>query len=187
MVVVDAVVQSCSLSNRRQHPHPNPLPGGEGDSPNYPAPTLGLAECAKIGWRDRIGTLESPVKIGKITKPRREGKRGNALCGKLRIGQRFVATIHLFKTRPDIVVPLLQRYVKIEDHQAAAALHAFHVPLFQKIPRPAFPGMPMLREFLVQKYPAAASLQEADIADASFIDERAGNGFIDRLYASAGR
>ena len=29
--------------------------------------------------------------------------------------QGFVETIHLFKTQPDIVVPLLQRYVKIDD------------------------------------------------------------------------
>jgi hypothetical protein len=33
------------------------------------------------------------------------------------------------------------------------------------------------------KYPAAAALQEADIADPSFIDKLARNGFIDRLYA----
>jgi ABC-type nitrate/sulfonate/bicarbonate transport system substrate-binding protein len=83
----------------------------------------------------------------------------------------FVETIHLFKTRPDVVVPLLQRYVKIEDRKAAEELYAFHVPVFQKIPRPSFPGIQALREFLVAKYPAAMSLKESDIADSSFIDE----------------
>jgi hypothetical protein len=33
--------------------------------------------------------------------------------------QGFVETIHLFKTQPDIVVPMLQCYVKIEDRKAA--------------------------------------------------------------------
>ncbi|MGB7693824.1 MAG: hypothetical protein WBM12_13235, partial [Pseudolabrys sp.] len=96
----------------------------------------------------------------------------------------FVETIHLFKTRPDIVVPLLQRYVKIEDRRVADDLYAFHVPVFQKVPRPSFPGMQALREFLAKKYPTAKSLRESDIADPSFIDELERSGFIDRLYAT---
>ena len=98
--------------------------------------------------------------------------------------QGFIETIHLFKTRPDIVVPLLQRYLKIEDRQAAEDLYAFHVPVFQRVPRPSFPGMQSLRDALTAKYPAAASLEETDIADASFIDELERDGFIDRLYAA---
>ena len=101
--------------------------------------------------------------------------------------QGFVETIHLFKTRPDIIVPLLQRYLKIADRKAAEQLYAFHVPVFQKIPRPSFPGMQTLRELLVKKYPAAASLKESDIADSSFIDALERSGFIDRLYASGAK
>jgi ABC-type nitrate/sulfonate/bicarbonate transport system substrate-binding protein len=96
----------------------------------------------------------------------------------------FVETIHLFKTRPDIVVPLLQRYVKIEDRKAAEELYAFHVPVFQKVPRPSFPGMQALRDFLAAKYPAAVSLKESDITDSSFVDELERSGFIDRLYTA---
>ncbi len=102
----------------------------------------------------------------------------------MNVMQGFVETIHLFKTRPDIVVPLLQRYLKIEDRKTVEELHAFHVPVFQKVPRPSFPGMQALREFLVAKYPAAVSLKESDIADSSFIDELERSGFIDRLYAA---
>jgi len=99
----------------------------------------------------------------------------------------FVETIHLFKTRPDIVVPVLQRYLKIEDRKVAEDLYAFHVPVFQKVPRPAFPGMRNLREALAAKYPAAASLAGSDISDPSFIDELEREGFIDRLYAADGK
>jgi ABC-type nitrate/sulfonate/bicarbonate transport system substrate-binding protein len=98
--------------------------------------------------------------------------------------QGFVETIHLFKTRPDVVVPLLQRYLHIEDRKAAEELHAFHVPIFQKVPRPSFPGMQTLRDLLTDRYPAAGSLKETDIADSSFIDELDRNGFIDRLYSN---
>ena len=96
----------------------------------------------------------------------------------------FLETIHLFKTRPDIVVPLLQRYVKIEDRKVAEDLYAFHVPVFLDVPRPSFPSMPALRDFLAAKYPGAASLKESDIADPSFVDELARSGFIERLHAA---
>ena len=89
----------------------------------------------------------------------------------MNVMQGFVETIHLFKTRPDIVIPLLQRYLNIEDRKAAEDLYAFHVPVFRKVPRPSFPGMQTLRELLATKYPAAASLKESEIADPSFIDE----------------
>jgi hypothetical protein len=95
----------------------------------------------------------------------------------------FVETIHLFKTRPEVVVPLLQRYLNLDDRKAAEELWAYHVPVFQKVPRPSFPGMQTLRELLVGKYSAASSLKESDIADSSFVDELERDGFIDRLYA----
>jgi ABC-type nitrate/sulfonate/bicarbonate transport system substrate-binding protein len=99
----------------------------------------------------------------------------------------FVETIHLFKTKPVIVVPLLQRYLNIDDRKAAQDLYAFHVAVFQKSPRPSLPGMQTLRDVLVAKYPAAASLQESDIADSSFIDQLERSGFIDDLYAADGK
>jgi hypothetical protein len=101
----------------------------------------------------------------------------------MNVMQGFVETIHLFKTRADVVVPLLQRYMKIEDPKAAKELYAFYVPVFQRVPRPSFPEMQALRDFLVKKYPEATSLKESDIADSSFIDELERSGFIDQLYA----
>jgi ABC-type nitrate/sulfonate/bicarbonate transport system substrate-binding protein len=96
----------------------------------------------------------------------------------------FVETIHLFKTRPDIVVPLLQRYLNIDDPKAAKDLYAFHVPVFRKVPGPLLPGMSKLREFLAKTHPGANALKETDIADPSFTDELEKSGFIDRLYAA---
>jgi hypothetical protein len=105
----------------------------------------------------------------------------------MNVMQGFVETIHLFKTRPDVVVPLLQRYLNIDDRKAAGDLYAFHVPVFQKVPRPSFPGLQTLTAQLTPKYPAAASLKESDISDPSFVDELERNGFIDRLYAADSR
>jgi len=101
----------------------------------------------------------------------------------MRVMQCFAEAIQVFKTRPDIVVPMLQRYVKIEDRGAADRLHAFHVPLFQNVPRPSFPGMSALRAYLLKTFPTAVLLRDIDISDASLISELGKNGFIDGLYA----
>ena len=99
--------------------------------------------------------------------------------------QGFVETIHLFKTRPDVVVPLLQRYLKIDDRKAVEELYAYHVPVFQKVsPTVVSPACRTLRDlFLASKYPSAATLKESDIADSSFIDDLERSGYIARLYA----
>jgi ABC-type nitrate/sulfonate/bicarbonate transport system substrate-binding protein len=100
----------------------------------------------------------------------------------------FVETVHLFKTRPDMVVPLLQRFMNFSDRRVAEALHAFYVPLFPSVPRPDLAdGMKALRDLFAARYPAAANLQETDIADVSIIDEVARSGFIDRLSVSTAR
>jgi ABC-type nitrate/sulfonate/bicarbonate transport system substrate-binding protein len=96
----------------------------------------------------------------------------------------FIETIHLFKTQPDVVVPLLQRYLNIEELKAAQDVYAFHVPLFRKVPSPLLAGMPKLREFLKKNYSGADVMKEADIADRSFTDDLEKTGFIDRLYAT---
>jgi hypothetical protein len=104
----------------------------------------------------------------------------------LSVLQGFIETIHLFKTRPDVIVPLLRRYVKIDD-EVARALQAYHAPVFQKVPRPSLPGngLEQLRSQLSSKYPAAAALKASDIADPSLIDELERSGFIDQVYVPA--
>jgi hypothetical protein len=96
----------------------------------------------------------------------------------------MVETIHVFKSRPDVVVPLLQRFMNIGDRKAAEDLHKFYVPFFPETPRPGLSeGLQDVRDGFAKKYPAAEKLQETDIADSSFIDELERNGFIQRLYA----
>ncbi|MGZ5871161.1 MAG: ABC transporter substrate-binding protein [Bradyrhizobium sp.] len=103
----------------------------------------------------------------------------------LRMVRGFVETIHLFKTRPDVVVPLLQRFLGFDDRKAVEDLHAYYVPIFPKTPRPDLSGgIEESRTLFATRYPAVQSLREADISDSSIIDEVERSGFIDQLYAS---
>ena len=94
-----------------------------------------------------------------------------------------VDAIHLFKTRPDIVIPLLQQFLQIEEREPMEQLHAFYAPLFRAVPTPTFfDEMPGLCEGLAGQYPVARKLRMADVADASFVEELEGSGYVEDLY-----
>jgi ABC-type nitrate/sulfonate/bicarbonate transport system substrate-binding protein len=95
-----------------------------------------------------------------------------------------VDAIHLFKTRRDIVIPLLQEFLQIDERKPMEQLHAFYAPLFRAVPTPTFfTEMQGLCDGLAAQYPAARTLKIEDVADASFVDELESSGYIEELYA----
>jgi ABC-type nitrate/sulfonate/bicarbonate transport system substrate-binding protein len=131
-----------------------------------------------FGW-NALGGISSGA--GGIVTTRRLIERDRDLV--MRAVTALVETIALFKTRPDVTIPLLQRYLQIDDRKAVEQVHAYYVPLFRATPDPTFfDEMPRLRTFVEKKYPAAATLAAKDLSDASFVDELARTGYIARLY-----
>jgi hypothetical protein len=41
-------------------------------------------------------------------------------------------------SKPDMAIPLLQRYLQIDDRKAVEQIHAYYVPLFRASPDPTF-------------------------------------------------
>ncbi|MBM3343063.1 MAG: hypothetical protein FJY56_13260 [Betaproteobacteria bacterium] len=103
----------------------------------------------------------------------------------LRVAQAFIATVHAFKTQPDVFVPLLQRFLNVTDRQLVEDQQRFYAPLFPQVPRMALSteGLQSIRATFAEKYPAAQRLQEADFVDSSIVDELEQSGFIAKLYA----
>ncbi|WP_338821887.1 ABC transporter substrate-binding protein [Bradyrhizobium septentrionale] len=155
------------------------LAAGEIDAGALPV-DLRFVGASRYGWNAfpiyEFGTPSIFASTRRLIASNRE------LVGRVMRG--FVETIHLFKTQPDLVVPLLQRYLNVADRKAAEDLYAYHVPVFQKVPKPLLGNLQNVRDVLARKYPAAVSLKESDIADASFIEELVHEGFIEHLYAS---
>jgi ABC-type nitrate/sulfonate/bicarbonate transport system substrate-binding protein len=134
----------------------------------------------EFGWNAIQGL---PVGAGGIVTTRRLIASNRDLVAQF--VQAPVDTIALFKTQPDIVVPLLQRFLQITDRSSVEQLHAYYAPLFQATPRPTFASeIQQLRDILSQKYPAAANLQPRDLSDASFVDELEQTCYIERLYSN---
>lgn len=105
----------------------------------------------------------------------------------LRAVRGMVEAIHLFKARPDVAAPLLQRFLNLGDRSAAQDLHAHYVPLFSRTSKASLgEGMQGLRDTFARRYPAVERMQASDIVDSSFIDELERSGFVDALYARSG-
>jgi ABC-type nitrate/sulfonate/bicarbonate transport system substrate-binding protein len=95
-----------------------------------------------------------------------------------------VDAIHLFKRRPDIVIPLLQQFLQIDERKPMEQLHAFYAPLFRAVPSPTFfTEMQGLCDGLAAQYPAAQNMTIEAVADSSFVDELDGSGYIEELYS----
>jgi ABC-type nitrate/sulfonate/bicarbonate transport system substrate-binding protein len=101
----------------------------------------------------------------------------------VRMVRGFVEAIHLFKSRPGVVAPLLQDFLDVDDAGAVERLHAYYAPLLPTVPRPDLTsGMQGLRDLFAKRYPSAHMLQETDIADSSVIEEVEQSGLVSRLY-----
>ena len=123
-----------------------------------------------------------PVGAGGIVTTRRLIAANRDLVS--RFVRASVDTIALFKTRPDLVAPLLQRFLGIEDRKSAEQLLAYYTPLFQSSPRPTFVSeIEQLKDIVSRKYPAASNLKPEDLVDTSFVDELDRTGYIKRLYS----
>ena len=85
-----------------------------------------------------------------------------------------------------MVVPILQRFLQIDDRNSVEQLLAHYAPLFQSSPRPTFASeLQQLKAIVARKYPAASNIKPEDLVDASFVDELDRIGYIERLYPKA--
>jgi len=133
----------------------------------------------EFGWNGFQGVIAG-IPGGLVTTRRNIAASRELVAGVVR---GFVDTIHFFKTRPAVVVPVLQRFLQFTDRMTVEELQEFHAPLFRSVPRPTvFFGMQGLRDSLSSRYPAAAKMQPSDMVDSSFIDELERSGYIQRLY-----
>lgn len=151
---------------------------GEVDAGYLPVDLRFLGEN-EFGWH-ALGGISSGA--GGIVTTRRLIASNRELV--MKIVMALVDTIALFKTQPDLAIPLLQRFLQINDRKAVEQVHAYYAPLFRASPDPTFFNeMARLKGFVEKQYPAAATLEVKDLADSSFVDELDRSGYIARLYS----
>lgn len=100
-----------------------------------------------------------------------------------RLVRGYVEGIHLFKTKPAEVIPLLQRFLGFQDRGAVEAAYDFYAPRFQPLPRPSASGLQKLLQELAVDRPGEDAPSLAAVSDGSFLDELERDGFVRDLYA----
>jgi len=156
------------------------LGAGEIDAGYLPVDLRFLSEN-EFGLNALVGL---PVGAGGIVTTRRLIATNRELVAQF--VRASVDTIALFKTEPDVVVPLLQRYLQIDDRKSVEQVLAYYTPLFQSTPRPTFASeIQPLRDIVSKKYPAANDIKPEELVDTSFVDELDRTGYITRLYSKA--
>lgn len=155
------------------------LEKGEIDAGYLPVDLRFIGE-KEFGWNNLAGI---PIGAGGIVTTRRLINSNRDLVA--RFTKASVETIALFKTQPDVAIPLLQRFLQISDRKAVETLHAYYVPLFRSNPLPTFDAdLPGLKATFSREFPAAANLRSVDLCDASFVNELDRTGYIKGLYRS---
>jgi ABC-type nitrate/sulfonate/bicarbonate transport system substrate-binding protein len=92
----------------------------------------------------------------------------------------YVKSIHLFKTQPALVLPLLKRHLGFAD-PVIEQIYNFYAARFQSIPRPSRPGIARAIEEISGKEKPTAMLQPEAVCDLSFVDEIERSGVVDTL------
>jgi len=96
----------------------------------------------------------------------------------------FVETIHVFKTERARVMPMLSRYLGIDDAAVVAAIHDFYAARFQRVPVPPEDGLRHLIETYAPLYPDAGTRTLADVTAPEFVASLVAEGAIARLYGA---
>jgi hypothetical protein len=103
----------------------------------------------------------------------------------IRVAKGFIQTVHAFKTQPEVYIPVLQRFLNVNDPKLVEDQYRFYLPLFPQVPRMALSaeGLQSIRDTFTKTYPAARHVLEADFTDSSIVGALEQSGFIRRLYA----
>lgn len=97
----------------------------------------------------------------------------------------YARAVHVFRTRPDVALPVLARHLEFADAAAIARIHRFYAARFSPVPRPAVSGIRKVLDSFRDTHPAAALMRPDDVYDPRFLDALEARGLFDELYPHA--
>jgi ABC-type nitrate/sulfonate/bicarbonate transport system substrate-binding protein len=102
-----------------------------------------------------------------------------------RVVRGYSAAVHVFKTRSDIVLPVLKRHLPFASPESIRRIHAFYAGRFSRIPRPSVEGIQAVIDSLRRARPETRNMAAAELYAGQFIDDLEQQGFFDALYGEA--
>jgi NitT/TauT family transport system substrate-binding protein len=96
----------------------------------------------------------------------------------------MATAIHEYKRKPDVAVPLTQRFLDVKDEANARAAYAAYVKVYPDVPRPSLKGISLVLQEIAKKEPKAASAKAEQFVDTSTLDALEREGFFAKLAAT---
>jgi NitT/TauT family transport system substrate-binding protein len=96
----------------------------------------------------------------------------------------MATAIHEYKRKPDVAVPLTQKFLDVKDEANARAAYAAYVKVYPDVPRPSLKGISLVLQEIAKKEPKAASAKAEQFVDTSTLDALEREGFFAKLAAT---
>jgi NitT/TauT family transport system substrate-binding protein len=94
----------------------------------------------------------------------------------------IVEAIHYFKTNRDETIPILSKYLKIDDKDALAQIYDLYKNILQPLPLSTPEGMQLLLSWMAQSDPRAKGAKAEQFIDNGPLRDIEKSGFVTALY-----
>jgi NitT/TauT family transport system substrate-binding protein len=96
----------------------------------------------------------------------------------------MATAIHEYKRKPQVAIPLTQKFLDVKDEANARAAYDAYVKVYPDIPRPSVKGIALVLQEIGKKETKAAAAKPEQFVDTSTLDALEREGFFARLAAS---
>jgi NitT/TauT family transport system substrate-binding protein len=140
-------------------------------------PTSTMA--AKLGYREifDLASLEFPFPVISVVSTRRFIAANPDVI--LNILKATAEAIHLYKTRPELTIPVVAKYMRVprEDPALVQSQQSLGVHMNQNL-APSLAAIKFVLDFLAEKQPGLKSKNPADFVDVRFLRKLEEEGFF---------
>ncbi len=94
----------------------------------------------------------------------------------------YAKAISYFKTRPEPIKRILQRFSKIDDPNRLQETYSYFRDNILKVPAPSVSGLQTVLNAVAQGNPKARNVKPEDLMEPRFVRELEASGYIESLY-----
>jgi ABC-type nitrate/sulfonate/bicarbonate transport system substrate-binding protein len=147
------------------------------------APTTHMA--TRMGFREifDLGSLDFPFPTLSVVSTRKYIEANPDVI--LNVLRATSEAIHLYKTRPEVTLPVIAKYVRVpkDDPALLQAQETFAKHLNLTL-TPSLDGIKFILDFLAEQRPALKGKNPADFVNVSFLKKLEDEGFFKKLSSS---
>jgi NitT/TauT family transport system substrate-binding protein len=96
----------------------------------------------------------------------------------------MATAVHEYKRKPDVAIPLTQKFLDVKDPANAKAAYDAYVKVYPDDLRPSLAGMALVLKEIAKKEPKAAAMKPEQFVDLAVLDRLVSEGFFAKLRAT---